>query len=78
MGKVGYYTRINVVYALKQIDHSMYIIGGEAMEGMDDTIAGYTHFNPAIEAVRMEGTKGMPHMEKPVETADLCKLYLER
>lgn len=56
----------------------MYIIGGEAMEGMDDTIAGYTHFNPAIEAVRMEGTKGMPHMEKPVETADLCKLYLER
>ena len=31
-----------------------------------------------IEAVRMEGTKGMPHMEKPVETADLCKLYLER
>ena len=76
--QVGYYTRINVVYALKQIDHSMYIIGGEAMEGMDDTIAGYTHFNPAIEAVRMEGTKGMPHMEKPVETADLCKLYLER
>ncbi len=76
--QVGYYTRINVVYALKQIDHSMYIIGGEAMEGMDDTIAGYTHFNPAIEAVRLEGTKGMPHMEKPVETADLCKLYLER
>ena len=30
--QVGYYTRINVVYALKQIDHSMYIIGGEAME----------------------------------------------
>ena len=71
--QVGYYTRINVVYALKQIDHSMYIIGGEAMEGMDDTIAGYTHFNPAIEAVRMEGTKGMPHMEKPVETADFIQ-----
>ena len=55
--QVGYYTRINVVYALKQIDHSMYIIGGEAMEGMDDTIAGYTHFNPAIEAVRMEAQR---------------------
>lgn len=42
-----------------------------------ETIAGYTHFNPAIETVRIEATKGMPHMEKPVETADLCKLYLE-
>ena len=38
---------------------------------------GYTHFNSAIETVRIEATKGMPHMEKPVETADLCKLYLE-
>lgn len=60
-----------------QIDHSMYIIGGGEAEGMDETIAGYTHFNPAIETVRIEATKGMPHMEKPVETADLCKLYLE-
>ena len=75
--QIGYYTRINVVYALKQIDHSMYIIGGGEAEGMDETIAGYTHFNPAIETVRIEATKGMPHMEKPVETADLCKLYLE-
>ena len=41
-------------------------------------LQGIRIFNPAIEAVRMEGTKGMPHMEKPVETADLCKLYLER
>ncbi len=75
--QIGYYTRINVVYALKQIDHSMYIIGGKELEGMDETIAGYTHFNPAIEAVQIEAAKGMPHMEKPAETADLCKLYLE-
>ena len=75
--QIGYYTRINIVYALKQIDHSMYIIGGAEADGIDETIAGYTHFNPAIEAVRIEAAKGMPHMEKPAETADLCKLYLE-
>ncbi len=75
--QIGYYTRINVVYALKQIDHSMYIIGGAEHEGINETIAGYTHFNPAIEAVQIEAAKGMPHMERPVETADLCKLYLE-
>ena len=75
--QIGYYTRLNIVYALKQIDHSMYVIGGSEQEGIDETIAGYMHFNPAIEAIRIEATKAMPHMEKPAETADLCRLYLE-
>lgn len=74
--QIGYYTRMNVVHALKKIDHSMYIIGGSAVHGMDHTIEGYRHFNPAIEAVQIPETKGMPHMEKPEETVELCRLYL--
>lgn len=74
--QAGYYTRMNVVQALKQIDHSMYIIGGAGVKGIGDTIEGYTHFNPAIEAIQIKETKGMPHMENPAETADICRLYL--
>lgn len=72
----GYYTRVNIVHALKQIDHSMYIIGGAEVEGIRDTIDGYLHFNPAIETIQISATKQMPHMENPEETADVCKLYL--
>lgn len=75
--QIGYYTRLNIVYALKQIDHSMYLIGGSEQDHIDETIEGYVHFNPAIETVKIDATKAMPHMEKPVETVDLCKLYLE-
>lgn len=74
--QTGYYTRINVVHALKKIDHSMYIIGGAGVIGIENTIEGYTHFNPAIEAIQIEKTKGMPHMENPSETVDICRLYL--
>lgn len=74
--QIGYYTRINVVQAFKKIDHSMYIIGGSDVKGMENTIEGYQHFNPAIEAIQIPETKGMPHMEKPKEILDICKLYL--
>ena len=74
--QIGYYTRINIVHALKKTDHSMYIIGGAGVKGIENTIEGYTHFNPAIEAITIEETKGMPHMENPSETADICRLYL--
>ena len=57
-------------------EETVFIINGSTA-GLLASIAGYTHFNPAIETVRIEATKGMPHMEKPGETADLCKLYLE-
>lgn len=74
--QIGYYTRINVIHALKKTDHSMYIIGGAGVKGIENTIEGYTHFNPAIEAIQIEATKGMPHMENASETADICRLYL--
>lgn len=74
--QIGFYTRINIVHALKKIDHSIYIIGGSEVRGMDNTIDGYRHFNPAIESIFIERTKGMPHMENPEETADICMLYL--
>lgn len=74
--QIGYFTRMNIVHALKKIDHSMYIIGGANVKGMENTIEGYRHFNPAIEAIQIPETKGMPHMERPEKISDICKLYL--
>jgi pimeloyl-ACP methyl ester carboxylesterase len=75
-GQIGYYTRMNIIYALKKIKHSMYIIGGAGVRDIDDTIKGYCYFNSAIEAVKISETSGMPHMEKPGEAADRCDFYL--
>lgn len=74
--QIGYYTRINIVHALKQIDHSMYIIGGDGVRDIQNTVGGYQHFNPAIETIQIKETSQMPHMENPEETADICRLYL--
>ena len=73
---IGYYTRMNIVHALKKIDHSMYIIGGANVPDIDRTIEDYVHFNPAIESIQIEETKLLPHMEKPAVTAYICRLYL--
>ncbi len=75
--QVAHYTRINIVRALKEIDHSMYMICGSDLADKDKIMEGYAFFNKAIETSEVKETKGMPHMENPSEVFALCDLYLD-
>lgn len=72
------YTNLNIVHCLKEIDHSLYIIGGKGVEGMEDTIENYLYYNNAIEYVWISGAKSLPHLEKPKEVLQHIRTLLHQ
>lgn len=61
------YTKCNITNALKKIDNSIYLIGGEKKEHIKDLLAEYVDYNPAIEYSIIKNTKHLPQMEKPTD-----------
>ncbi|MCI8887486.1 MAG: alpha/beta fold hydrolase [Hungatella sp.] len=61
------YVNCNISNALKKIDNSIYLIGGEKKDQIKDIFLEYVDCNPAIEYSLISDTKHLPHMEKPAE-----------
>ena len=62
---MGKYMNTNIVHALKEINHSIYIIGGEEENEIHTTVENYIYYNSAIESVFIPYTRHLPHMEMP-------------
>lgn len=73
---LGRYTNINILHALKEINHSIYILGGEDKTDNSTIIENYVYYNGAIETFTIPGTKQLPHMEKPKEVLEQFKVLL--
>lgn len=73
---IGGYLNANILPALKAINQSIYIIGGDKESNISDTIQGYQEWNPSIEATTIEKSKHFPHMEMPGAFLDAISLYL--
>ncbi|MDO4295079.1 MAG: alpha/beta hydrolase [bacterium] len=65
------YVKCNIVNALKKIDNSIYLIGGEEFPHITEIMEEYKLYNPAIESAILPKTKQLPQLENPKE---LCKL----
>ena len=72
----GNYLNFSISHKLGQIDNSIYIIGGSQEEDIKQTIYDYKILNSIIEDDLVEGTKHLPHLEKPEEVFKLCEIYL--
>ena len=72
----SHYTNINIIHALKDINNSIYIIGGEKSEDIKNIIDDYTFYNPSIESTLISNTKYLPQLENPTELLQLLDLYL--
>lgn len=70
------YTRCNIVNALRKIDNSMYLVGGNGIEHMEDRLNEYKEYNSAIEIAMIPGTKGLPQLENPDELIELIRTYI--
>lgn len=70
------YTRCNIVNALRKIDNSMYLIGGNGIEHIEDRLNEYKEYNSAIETALIPGTKGLPQLEAPEELVELIRTYI--
>ena len=70
----GKYIYCSIAATLKEINNSIYIIGGQAEKGIQETVALYTSMNSSIESEIFSHTKHLPHLEAPrqfLATADI-------
>lgn len=73
---IGKYINTNIVHALKELNHSMYIIGGESEKDIHTTIENYLYYNIAIETIFIPYTKHLPHMEAADKTIKYINMFL--
>lgn len=72
----SHFTNINMLHALKKLNHSMCIIGGKDLKDIEDTIKDYVAINPSIETELVDNCKQYPHIEQTDVFSDLCSIYL--
>lgn len=71
----GRYIYNNIAHALKKINNSIFIVGGEKESGIDATVALYTSLNPAIESEKIAKSKHLPQLENPEKILDLMNIF---
>lgn len=69
------YTKCNIVNALKKVDNSIYIIGGENLPFIHEIIDEYKEYNSAIESSIIKNTKKLPQLENPTELLQTVNMY---
>lgn len=72
----SHFTNINMLHALKKLNHSICIIGGKEQRDIENILNDYVSFNPSIETELMDNCKQYPHIEQPDAFASLCSIYL--
>lgn len=71
------YTKCNIINALKKIDNSIYLLGGDHLTGMEKILEEYKNYNPAIESIMIPDTKHLPQLEAPAAFHEMCETFLE-
>lgn len=69
------YTKCNIINALKKINNSIYIAGGTEMDFMEDIVAEYQRYNPAIEGSFIPESKYLPQFENPAELLKTIQMF---
>lgn len=72
---IGKFMNTNIIHALKEINHSMLMIGGEEKEDIETTLENYAYYNSAIETVYLPETKHLPQLEAPDKVLEQIKWF---
>lgn len=70
------YTNINISHALKSINNSIVIIGGETEPNILEIFDEYKELNSAIETSIIDKTKHFPQLEQPKSFVETLKIYM--
>ncbi len=73
---LGRYLNANIIHALKEINHSIYILAGKEKSDIDTIIENYKYYNSSIESVYIEKTKQLPHLERAGEILKNLNTFL--
>lgn len=72
----SHFTNVNMLHALKKINHSICIIGGREADDMESILESFVSFNPSIETEFINHCKMYPHIEQTENFLNLCSIYL--
>lgn len=73
----GSYTNVNIIHALKEINNSIYIIGGCFENNINNIIENYSYYNPSIEHFIVNNSKHFPHIESPQTFLEQISIYID-
>lgn len=72
---ISNYTKCNITNALKKIDNSLFLVGGECTENIDKILEEYKGYNPAIETALIPDAKKLPQLETPDALYELIRTF---
>lgn len=72
----AHYTNINIMPALKKINHDICLIGGKEHPYMSDIISEYQENNAAIESAYISNTTYLPQLEAPDKFVNLINILI--
>lgn len=70
-----HYTNINFVHALKELNNSIYIVGGKNIDNIEVILDEYTNYNSSIETLLIPNTKYLPQLENRNEILGVCDIF---
>ncbi|MDD3222195.1 MAG: hypothetical protein EOM34_09845 [Clostridia bacterium] len=72
----SYFTNVNMLHALKKLNHSICIVAGAGLSDIEDILDSYVSYNPSIETEIIDNCKRYPHIEQSDSFSNLCSIYL--
>lgn len=72
----GNYVNLSITHALKEINHSIYLIGGSDLPSIHTVAEEYTQLNAAVETEFIKECKYLPQLETPKSLLHLLDIYL--
>ena len=77
ISRLGAYTRVNVIFALKKIQSPICIIYGSEDPEAEKTLDVYKHFASAVRDVKIQNAKSHPHLAHPGRIAAFCSEFIK-
>lgn len=72
----GKFMNTNIIHSLKEVDHSILMLGGEEKTDIETTLENYAYYNSSIEIEYLSETKHLPQLEAPDKILEQIQLFL--
>lgn len=72
----GKFTNTNIIHSLKEINHSILMIGGAEKADIETILENYAYYNSSIEIEYLPETKHLPQLEAPDKVLEQIQLFL--
>ncbi|MCM1173461.1 MAG: alpha/beta fold hydrolase [Blautia sp.] len=72
----GKFMNTNILHSLKEINHSILMLGGAEKTDIETTLENYVYYNSSIETDYIPETKHLPQLEAPDKILEQIQLFL--